>query len=141
MEINYRFTDILSAGDELMKFKYIIRNVAWEGGSILLQKAGNGAYGVELQDLDGRLRTQVVRFGDPAAPVSDQQRQRDREIESQWCSAHARTLDSLRQEGFTAQVMAHREAGENPLLVRASSADLQDRESRFSDQPNQQRMS
>lgn len=112
-----------------------------EGGSILLQKAGNGAYGVELQDLDGRLRTQVVRFGDPAAPVSDQQRQRDREIESQWCSAHARTLDSLRQEGFTAQVMAHREAGETPLLVRASSTDLQDREIRFSDQPNQQRMS
>jgi glutamine synthetase len=32
MEINYRFTDILHAGDELMKFKYIIRNVAWEGG-------------------------------------------------------------------------------------------------------------
>jgi glutamine synthetase len=32
MEINYRFTDILSAGDELMKFKYIVRNVAWEGG-------------------------------------------------------------------------------------------------------------
>jgi glutamine synthetase len=32
MEINYRFTDILTAGDELMKFKYIIRNVAWEGG-------------------------------------------------------------------------------------------------------------
>ena len=32
MEINYRFTDILTAGDELMKFKYIVRNVAWEGG-------------------------------------------------------------------------------------------------------------
>ncbi|MEN9687909.1 MAG: hypothetical protein RL381_921, partial [Actinomycetota bacterium] len=32
MEINYKFTDILTAGDELMKFKYIIKNVAWEGG-------------------------------------------------------------------------------------------------------------
>ncbi len=32
MEINYRFSDILHAGDDVMKFKYIIRNVAWEGG-------------------------------------------------------------------------------------------------------------
>jgi glutamine synthetase len=32
MEINYRFSDILQAGDDVMKFKYIIRNVAWEGG-------------------------------------------------------------------------------------------------------------
>jgi glutamine synthetase len=26
MEINYRFTDILHAGDDVMKFKYVIRN-------------------------------------------------------------------------------------------------------------------
>ena len=32
MEINYRFSDILTAGDELMKFKYIIKNTAWEAG-------------------------------------------------------------------------------------------------------------
>ena len=32
MEINYKFTDILSAGDELMKFKYIIKNTAWQAG-------------------------------------------------------------------------------------------------------------
>ena len=32
MEINYRFTDILSAGDDVMKFKYVIRNTAWQGG-------------------------------------------------------------------------------------------------------------
>ena len=32
MEINYRFTDILHAGDDIMKFKYVIRNTAWQGG-------------------------------------------------------------------------------------------------------------
>jgi len=32
MEINYRFSDILSAGDDVMKFKYVIKNVAWENG-------------------------------------------------------------------------------------------------------------
>jgi glutamine synthetase len=32
MEINYRFSDILQAGDDVMKFKYIIKNVAWENG-------------------------------------------------------------------------------------------------------------
>jgi glutamine synthetase len=28
-EINYRFNSLLNAGDDVMKFKYIIRNVAW----------------------------------------------------------------------------------------------------------------
>jgi len=32
MEMNYRFSDILTAGDELMKFKYIIKNTAWAAG-------------------------------------------------------------------------------------------------------------
>jgi glutamine synthetase len=32
MEINYRFSDILTAGDELMKFKYIVKNTAWAAG-------------------------------------------------------------------------------------------------------------
>jgi glutamine synthetase len=32
MEINYRFSDILTAGDELMKFKYVIKNTAWAAG-------------------------------------------------------------------------------------------------------------
>ena len=31
-EINYRFNTMLSAGDELMKFKYIIKNTAWAAG-------------------------------------------------------------------------------------------------------------
>ena len=32
MEINYRFNDILTAGDELMKFKYVVKNTAWAAG-------------------------------------------------------------------------------------------------------------
>ncbi|MEY3711092.1 MAG: glutamine synthetase, partial [Actinomycetota bacterium] len=32
MEVNYRFNDILHAGDDLMKFKYIVRNTAWAAG-------------------------------------------------------------------------------------------------------------
>ena len=31
-EINYRFNTMLAAADEVMKFKYIIRNTAWESG-------------------------------------------------------------------------------------------------------------
>ncbi|MEE6274510.1 type I glutamate--ammonia ligase [Georgenia wangjunii] len=29
-EINYRFSTLLASGDDLMKFKYVIKNVAWE---------------------------------------------------------------------------------------------------------------
>ncbi|MDR2254102.1 MAG: type I glutamate--ammonia ligase [Bifidobacteriaceae bacterium] len=31
-EINYKFSSLLRAGDDLMKFKYIIRNTAWQAG-------------------------------------------------------------------------------------------------------------
>jgi len=32
MEINYRFDTLRAAADDVMKFKYIIRNVAWQAG-------------------------------------------------------------------------------------------------------------
>ncbi|WP_168581630.1 type I glutamate--ammonia ligase [Gephyromycinifex aptenodytis] len=31
-EINYRFNSLLQAGDDVMKFKYVIKNTAWEYG-------------------------------------------------------------------------------------------------------------
>ena len=31
-EINYRFSTLTAAADDLMKFKYVIKNVAWEAG-------------------------------------------------------------------------------------------------------------
>ena len=31
-EINYRFSTLLQAADDVMKFKYVIKNVAWENG-------------------------------------------------------------------------------------------------------------
>ncbi len=31
-EINYRFNTLLQSGDDIMKFKYVVKNVAWEAG-------------------------------------------------------------------------------------------------------------
>jgi glutamine synthetase len=31
-EINYKFNSLLHAGDDLMKFKYVVKNVAWKNG-------------------------------------------------------------------------------------------------------------
>ncbi|ONI69942.1 type I glutamate--ammonia ligase [Kribbella sp. ALI-6-A] len=31
-EINYRFSELLSAADDVMKFKYIVKNTAWDAG-------------------------------------------------------------------------------------------------------------
>ena len=31
-EINYRFNTLLQSGDDIMKFKYVVKNVAWHGG-------------------------------------------------------------------------------------------------------------
>lgn len=88
-----------------------------EGDSVVLQKAGSQDYAVELQDMNGRLRSQVVRYGDPDSPLSDQQQQRDTEVEQHWCMAHARALESLRQQGIEADIKAKREPGEVPVVV------------------------
>ena len=106
-----------------------------------MQKAGSNDYAVELQDLNGRVRSQVVRYGDPDSPVSDQQRRRDSEIEEQWCTAHAQTLVDLREQGMESQVMAKREPGEVPLLVRSTDVGRLDRPIGRSNQPNQQQKS
>ena len=93
---------------------------AWaEGGQLMLQKPGSSDYGVELQDVNGRVRTQVVRFGDPATGTSKQQKQRDVEVEQQWCTAHSAVLKNLQDAGLEAKIMASRAIGELPLEVRA----------------------
>ena len=93
---------------------------AWsEGGQLMLQKPGSSDYGVELQDVNGRMRTQVVRFGDPAAGLSEQQKQRDVEVEQQWCTAHSTVLKNLNDAGLDAKILASRAIGELPLEVRA----------------------
>ena len=112
-----------------------------EGGSIVLQKAGSNDYAVELQDLNGRVRSQVVRYGDPDSPVSDQQRRRDSEIEEQWCTAHAQALVDLREQGMESQVMAKRKPGEVPLVVRSTAVDRLDRAIGRSNQSNQHQRS
>jgi hypothetical protein len=99
-----------------------------EGGSIVLQKPGSSDYAVELQDMDGKLRSRVVRFGDPVSPVSDKQRQRDGEMEQQWCQAQAQALVALRDQGVDAKIMAKREPGEVPLaVIRTTDSDRQAR--------------
>ncbi len=129
--------------DSLRELGYDVREgmaTGWaDGGSVVLQKAGSNDYAVELQDINGRLRSQVLRYGDPDAPVSDQQRQRDTEIEQQWCTAHAQTLANLRHQGMEAQIMAKRDPGEVPLVVvRATDADRTERSIARADQPSQQ---
>jgi len=113
---------------------------AWvEGSSIVLQKAGSGDYGVELKDFNGRLRSQVIRYGDPNSIVSDQQHQRDTEIEQHWCSAHAKTLAILRQQGMEARIMAKREPGEVPLVVvRSTKSSHADRDISRTNQPSKE---
>jgi len=60
-----------------------------------------------------------VRFGDPATGPSEQQKQRDVEVEQQWCTAHSAVLKNLQDAGLEAKIMASRAIGELPLEVRA----------------------
>ena len=74
MEINYRFSDILSAGDDVMKFKYIIKNTAWEAGKTatfmpkpLFGDNGSGMHVHQSLWKDGK----PLFFGDGYGDLSD----------------------------------------------------------------------
>ena len=77
MEINYRFSDILNAGDDVMKFKYVIKNVAWENGKTatfmpkpLFGDNGSGMHVHQSLWKDGK----PLFFGDGYGDLSDMAR-------------------------------------------------------------------
>ena len=77
MEINYRYSDILTAGDELMKFKYIIKNTAWAAGKTatfmpkpLFGDNGSGMHVHQSLWKDGK----PLFWGDGYANLSDMAR-------------------------------------------------------------------
>jgi len=77
MEINYRFSDILHAGEDVMKFKYVIRNTAWQGGKTatfmpkpLFGDNGSGMHVHQSLWKDGK----PLFFGDGYGDLSDMAR-------------------------------------------------------------------
>lgn len=71
-----------------------------------IQKPDWGDYYVRLRvkpDI-GDLNLNVVRIsGDGRATVSNEQAQRDREMEESWCAAHEELLRRLREHGIASQ--------------------------------------
>lgn len=74
MEVNYRFNDVLHAGDDLMKFKYVIKNTAWQAGKTatfmpkpLFGDNGSGMHCHQSLWKDGK----PLFFGDGYADLSD----------------------------------------------------------------------
>ena len=74
MEVNYKFNDVLHAGDDLMKFKYVIKNTAWQAGKTatfmpkpLFGDNGSGMHVHQSLWKDG----QPLFFGNGYADLSD----------------------------------------------------------------------
>lgn len=93
-------------------------STAWaEHGHVIVQDSSRQSYGVELCTLaGGRLRTQLVRFGDPTVS-SEKQKQRDTEVESQWCQSHTKVLEELNRQGLSPEILVARAAGTTPVKV------------------------
>jgi hypothetical protein len=91
---------------------------AWaQHGHVIVQDSSRQDYGVELCTLPGgRLRTQLVRFGNQNE-TSEKQRQRDTEVEHQWCKSHIKVLEALDEQGLAPEVLAARTAGSTPVKV------------------------
>lgn len=77
MEVNYKFNDVLHAGDDLMKFKYIIKNTAWQAGKTatfmpkpLFGDNGSGMHCHQSLWKDGK----PLFYGDGYADLSDMAR-------------------------------------------------------------------
>jgi len=74
MEINYRFSDVLNAGDDVMKFKYVVKNTAWQAGKTatfmpkpLFGDNGSGMHCHQSLWKDGK----PLFYGDGYADLSD----------------------------------------------------------------------
>jgi hypothetical protein len=94
---------------------------AWaENGNVVVQDSSRQDYGVELCTLaGGHLRTQLVRFAGQS-DTNEKQKQRDTEVETQWCQSHTKVLNALNQQGFSPEILAARAAGSIPVKVLRS---------------------
>jgi len=99
---------------------------AWaENGQLIVKDSSRNDYGVELSTLQGdRLRTQLVRFGDQSEST-ERQRQRDIEVETQWCESHSKVMQELKNNGLQAEILAAREIGSTPVKIIAKPAQSQ----------------
>lgn len=91
---------------------------AWtEDGQVVVRDSSRQDYGVELSTLEGnRLKTQLVRFGDQSASTN-KQKQRDVEVETQWCESHGKIVQELENNGLRTDILAARKIGATPVKV------------------------
>ncbi|WP_417748918.1 hypothetical protein [Rosistilla oblonga] len=88
-----------------------------EDGKVVVQAPGSQDYAVELSTVAGdRLKTQLVRFGDPGSSNAMQQ-QRDVEMETTWCKSHAEVMGELDRRGLETKVLTARPIGSTPIAV------------------------
>ncbi|WP_417733174.1 hypothetical protein [Rosistilla oblonga] len=88
-----------------------------EDGKVVVQAPGSQDYAVELSTVAGeRLKTQLVRFGDPGSSNAMQQ-QRDVEMETTWCKSHAEVMGALDRRGLETKVLTARPIGSTPIAV------------------------
>jgi hypothetical protein len=88
-----------------------------EGGVTHIQKPEWGDYYVRLrvEPNAGDLNLNVVRVSEGRAAASNEQAQRDREMEESWCAAHRELLQRLEQRGIASQPARALAPGELPV--------------------------
>ncbi len=88
-----------------------------EGGVAHIQQPDWGDYYVRLRVKPdaGDLNLNVVRVSEDRAAPSNEQAQRDREMEEHWCAAHRELLHQLEQRGIASQPLRAHAPGELPV--------------------------
>lgn len=98
---------------------------AWaKDGKVYVSRPNSTDYAVELATMPAgaaMIRSRLVRANGVLA-ASDDERQRDKEQEENWCADHAEILKALTEGGIKASIKTERAAGVIPLEVMESSS-------------------
>jgi hypothetical protein len=92
-----------------------METAAPQGGKVILRRAANAEMGVEVAGIQGggRIQFRPVRFGSPASAGANQ---KDRDIETVWCSDFERLKEKIRDANGNLEVQQARPVGEVPVL-------------------------
>jgi hypothetical protein len=88
---------------------------AWvKDGRVVLRKAANPGYGVELSGNSDLLQVRAVGIGDPAEA---RDAVRDRDMETIWCSEFERLQTLVAKRGGNLSIETARPIGQYPLKI------------------------
>lgn len=94
-----------------------------KAGKLVIRKPGEADYAIELLSNDdlSLLQTAMVRYSD-SDTLTEQQRLRDQERETEWCGDHKQLRDRLAERGYQTNFKMQLPSGAHPVRIEKRAA-------------------